>query len=321
MADAATPSAAPTTFAEFEAAGGKYNAPPEPEKPAEPVEAVEESTSEAQPPKGEAETAAEPETAETKPQEKPEKKPPQPQAKPKLTLADEHARLLKEVTELRRERRELQQQPQPTPSPPAPQAGPAAAEDKPPLRPKLSTFQGSLEEYEKAVDAYEEDLRKWQDRQYEKREAASRAKAEQERIQQSYGAKLAEHLKAHPDYDAEIGQTPMSALMVDIVFHEGPELGQALIADKDNARRISQLPRDIQIFEMGRLAATLGNGNGTAQAVPEVETPAPEPVKVPAKVGASSSSKILNQPGHGAKNFQEFEAIEARLRAQKRQAK
>jgi outer membrane biosynthesis protein TonB len=92
MADETTPQppAEITNFAQFEAAGGKYNAPPEPAKPAAPAEPVE--AVEANP---EADTAEQPEADKT------EKKPP----KPKPSLSEEHAKLLKEVTELRRQRR------------------------------------------------------------------------------------------------------------------------------------------------------------------------------------------------------------------------
>lgn len=323
MADESS-SAAPTNFAEFEAGGGTYKPAPvsEAAKPAAAAEEPSEAPG--------AESVAEPETAEKPIQEnKPVKKPPAPAGtKPKLSLSDEHAKLLKEVTELRAQRRELQQPP--TTSQPAPQAGAAAkpepaAEEKPPARPKLSTFAGTLDEYEAAVDKYEEEQRKWQDRQYEKRESDRQAKAEREKIAASYGAKVAEHVKEHPEYDEEIAQTPLSPLMAEIVFHNGPELGQKLIENKDEARRISALQRDVQIFEMGKLAAAQ-NGNGHHSTIPESATEtdeaeeesAPKPVKIPAKLGASGGSSQVNKPGHGAKNFAEFEAIEQRLRAKKR---
>jgi hypothetical protein len=270
-----------SNFAEFEAAGGKLNAAAEPaEKAAEPVEAAAEAT----------EAPAE---TEEKPAAAPEQKP----AKRKLSLSDEHARLLKEVTELRRERRELQQPPQPSPPIPA-----AAPDDKPPVRPKLSTFQGSLEEYEKEIDAYDEKMRQYQAQQYEKREVANRAKAEQERITQAYGAQLADHLKAHPDYDAEIAQTPMSPLMVDIVLHEGPQLGQALIDNKEEAQRISNLPRDYQIFEMGRLSARANGHAAAVEAEAEAEAEERRPVKVPAKLNATGGSMKA-----APKNFAQWE--------------
>jgi hypothetical protein len=318
----------PTNFAQYEAAQ-RFNAA----KQSAPAPAVvEESSDETTKSEPEGKTAAEPETADDKPIPTSEKagaaaaadKRPAKASKP--SLSDEHARLLREVTDLRKQRRELQQQP--ITSQPAPQAGtaaPASDEEKPPARPKLSTFQGTLDEYEKAVEKYDEDSRLFLDRQFERKKAQQQAQEQQQKIAQTYGERLGEHLKAHPDYDEEIAHTPMSALMVDIVLHQGPELGQALIEDKSEARRIQALPRDVQIFEMGKLSARL-NGNGAAAAATpavsedEESTPAPpQPAKIPAKLGASGgSTSQINQPGHGAKTYAEFEAIEKRLRNKRR---
>lgn len=299
-------SGAITTFKEYEAAGGKVPAPA-PEKAAEPVEPVE--TVE----KPEAE--AEPETTEEAQPKPGTAQPP----KKKLSLSDEHAKLLREVTELRKQRRELQAPATPAATPAATQAEtakPAATDDKAPARPKLSTFQGTLEEYEKAVDQYEEEQRKWLDRAFERKQAEQQAKAEQQKITESYSAKLAEHVKEHPEYDDEIGQTPMSELMANMVLHHGPALGQRLIDNKEEAKRITQLPRDIQIFEMGKLyAQSAQNGNGT-QLEPEAE--APQPVKVPAKLSATGgSTSVMARPDHGAKNFAQFEELERRLAKRK----
>lgn len=315
MADESSASAAPTTFAEFEAGGGKYNAPAS--EPAEPVAAEEHS-------EAPAESVAEPESAEKPIQERPAKKPPA-SAGPKLTLSEERAKLLREVTELRAQRRELQQQ-QPIPaSQPAPQAGaavatkpePAAAEEKPPVRPKLSTFAGTLEEYEAAVDEYEDKQRKWLEQAHERRDGERQAKAERDKLAAEYGKKLADHLKAHPEYDDEVAKTPMSPLMVDIVFSYGPALGQQLIDNKEEARRISSLPRDVQIFEMGKLAAGMNGHTAipeSATETEEAEEPASKPVKIPAKLGATGgASSALSKPDHGAKSFAQWEEMEKRL--------
>ena len=329
MADDSSP--AVTSFAQYESAvkEGRFNPTPSaaPTEKAELTTAAPDETSAS-------ESATESETVDTQPVQSEKGKagtapaPPALARKPaqKLSLTDEHARLLREVVDLRKERRELQQQPIPS-SPPAPQAGPVAATtpapageaDKPPARPRLSTFQGTLEEYEKAVETYEDDNRKFLERQWQRKQADVEAQAEAKKRTQAYGDALAEHLKAHPEYDEEIAQTPLSPLMVDIVLHVGPTLGQALIDDKAEAKRIQALPRDVQIFEMGKLSARL-NGDG-ASALPAVSNEEPEPaavtpqpVKIPAKVGASGgSAAVLNRPDHGAKNFAEFEAIERRL--------
>lgn len=337
MADNTETASIPTNFAEFEAGGGKYNAQPASKSAKSAPGETESTSSEATRFSADAETVADPETADTATKPVPEerdapKKPPvktTENQRPKLTLANEHAKLLKDVTELRRERRELQQLP---PSQPAPQAGtattpattPAATEDKPPVRPKLSTFDGTLDQFEAAVDKYEEEQRKWFDRQLEKRDSERQMQAEAQKVRETYGAKLADHLKEHPEYDAEIGQTPLSPLMVDIVLHEGPGLGQQLIDNKDEARRIAALPRDVQIFEMGKLAALAqSNGNGASAHAETTEEPVEEetplPVKIPAKLGTSNdgTGAAVKKPGHGAKNYAEFEAIERRL-AQKR---
>lgn len=321
----------PATFAQYEAAQ-RSNATT---KSAPVAAAAEESSDETTKSEAlDAESAAEPETADDKPIQTTEKagaaaadkKPVAKASKP--SLSDEHARLLREVTDLRRQRRELQQQP--IPSQPAPQAGTAAAaanvqsidEEKPPSRPKLSTFQGTLEEYEKAVEKYDEDSRLFLERQFERKKAQQLAQEQQQKVAQTYSERLSEHLKAHPDYDEEIAQTPMSELMVNIVLHEGPALGQLLIENKAEAKRIQALPRDVQIFEMGKIAARANGSNGdnsavTAPAVSDDEsTPtAPQPAKIPAKLGASGgTSSKLDQPGHGAKTYAEFEAIEKRLK-------
>jgi hypothetical protein len=316
MAESEASSAPITNFAQFEAAGGKYNAPAAPA-------AEKNDAGETTPPsEAQAGSAAEAETADTQSVQTEKagaaaeaaKKPPQRTGKP--SLSDEHARLLREVTELRRERRELQQPP--TTRPPAPEAGTAAAstaaEDKPPVRPKLSTFPGTLDEYEAEVEKYDELNRKYLEQQYVRKQAAEQAQAAQQRIVTTYGEKLADHLQQHPDYDAEIAATPMSTLMVDIVLHEGPGLGQMLIDDKTESRRIESLPRDVQIFEMGKLAARL-NGNGSAAVSDdELTDTTPAPVKIPQKVGGGSgTTKALNRPDHGAKSFAEFEAITKRL--------
>lgn len=303
-----TTTTAPTNFAEFEAAGGKYNPPAEPAPAAEEtaVETHEEASAES-----DAETAKPAESANGA-----EKK-----AKPKPSLKDEHDRLLREVTALRKERRDLQQAApaqtvQPAAQPAATPATPTPIGDKPPQRPRLSTFPGTLEEYEKAVDKYEDDTRVWQT-----------AQAERERIKTAYGAKLADHLKAHPEYDAEIAQTPMSPLMVDIILNEGPSLGQALINDKSRAQRIQGLPRDVQIFEMGKLSAEIGitsNGHGARAAAPLVDDDSEseetkEPVKIPARLNATGATQsAIGKPDHGAKNFGQWEEIEKRLANAKR---
>jgi hypothetical protein len=301
--------AAVTNFAEFEAAGGRYNPSPEPAQKTETTEPAPEQRTEGA-------TAEEQPAAEKPAAAKADK--------PKLSLKDEHAKLLREVTDLRRERRELQQAPangneSPSKEPPSAQKTDPAA-DKPPARPRLSTFAGSLEEYEEAVEKYERDKQEYLERQWERKQVEEKARGEQQRIAEAYGAKLAEHLKQHPEYDAEIAETPLSSLMVDIVLHEGPALGQALIDDKEEARRIQSLPRDVQIFEMGKIAARLPmNGNGKAAAAEEEPEAQQQPVKVPAKLtAAGSTASAIAKPGHGAKSFAEFEQIERRLAEGKR---
>jgi|SRR5215469_335740 len=294
MAESSTPTI--TNFAEFEAAGGRL--PPEGQaKTVEPATPAEEAPAE---------------PAEAEPTEPTEEKPPEKKAKakPKLTLSEEHARLLKEVTELRRERRELQQPPAHTPQPPA--ATPAAADGAAPIRPKLSTFPGTLEEYEAEVEKYETKQRAWIEQQWERKQQEQQSKAEQQRVAKEYGQKLQEHLKAHPDYDQEIGQTPLSPLMVDLVLQEGPALGQALIDNKEEAQRIANLAPGYQILEMGKLIGRL-NGHGKAQqAEPEAEPePEPERVKVPAQLRATGGSTpySASKPGFGARNFAEYEKL------------
>lgn len=77
------------------------------------------------------------------------------------------------------------------------------------------------------------------------------------KLHDNYGAKLTEHLKVHPEYDTEIAQTPMTQLMANVVMEIGPELGQALIDDKQEARRICTLTSAGQIFALGRLSTKL----------------------------------------------------------------
>lgn len=308
MADEATQTAV-TNFAEYEAAGGKLPAPA-PEKTvevAEPVEAVE---------KPEAESAAEPETAEEAQPKPGTAQPP----KKKLSLSDEHAKLLREVTELRRERRELQAPAAAVAETKAEPAKPATTKPDRGPRPRISTWAGDLPSYEEAAEKWDQqeraDIKAEAVQEYEKREAERQAKAAQERINETYGQKVTEHVKAHPEYTEEIGQTPMSELMANMVLHHGPALGQRLIDNKEEAKRITQLPRDIQIFEMGKLyAQSAQNGNGT-QLEPEAE--APQPVKVPAKLSATGgSTSVMARPDHGAKNFAQFEELERRLAKRK----
>ena len=270
-----------TNFAQYEAQSKAGTMPAEPKAPEAPA------------------------PAEPEPQEEPA---PEPELEPAAAAAIPKKPLLREVTEMRRERRELQQPAAPSKQEPA--APPAAAEEKAPERPKLSTFQGSLEDYEKAVEEYEGKQRAFLLKEWDRKQVADQAKAAQQKVMQEYGTKLAEHLKAHPEYDAEVAQTTMSPLMVEIVIHHGPDLGQALIDNKEDAKRISALPRDVQIFEMGKLAARFSNGH--APAAQQEEEPEPEPVKVPSKIGpatVTASSIALNKPGYGAKTFAEYEAI------------
>jgi hypothetical protein len=312
MPETETPSA-PSTFAEFEAGGGKYkgaSAPVETKTPpAEPEPAPDETP--------EPEPAPEPTEGEP-----PEEQPATAKAKPKLSLADERAKLLREVTELRKQRRELQQPPAAAAAPPT--AGTAkqeaAPDDRPPELPSLFSFTGTGPEFDAETAKKQAERDAWFLKRFDilldKREAVRQAQAEQERIKADYGAKVREHVQAHPEYDAEIGATPITELMADFVMREGPALGQALLEDKENARRIASLPPPLQVFEMGKLASAISpNGGGKAA---EAEAPAAAPVKVPAKVGASGgASSVLNQPGHGAKNYAEFEAIEQRLKKKK----
>jgi hypothetical protein len=299
---------APANFAEYEAAGyPAFNAAPEPAK--EPAEQPEQ---EQEPSEGdEPETVAEPEPA---------KKPPATETKPrKRTLAEEHARLLKDVTELRRQRRELQTESKP----PADTSALPAKQDKPAPspRPRLSTWSGTLEELETAQEKWDkqdrDELKAQWTQEYEEREQKRQAEEQQKQISVSYGEKLSEHLKEHPEYDTEIGQTPMSPLMVEIVLHYGPQLGQSLIEDRNEAERISRLPRDVQIFEMGKLAASSNGKAAKAEPEPEEEEPEP-PVKVPARLGGTGNSSVMSRPDRGAKNFAQWEAIEGRLADKKR---
>jgi hypothetical protein len=300
-----TETAAPTSFKEFEAAGGKYNPPAEPAKPA-PAEPVEEAKA-AEP---EAEPAEQPET------EPAEKKP----AKQKLSLTEERAKLLAEVTELRRQRRELQQPPATSqPVPPANQNAPTPAAR--PERPDLATWTGTFADWQAADTKWmREEMRAeradWF-KEVEEREAKQRAEIEQKRIAQTYHEKLAAHVKEHPDYEEGLGRmAELPPHIQQACLRTGPELTQALIDDPEATRRILALQPADQLFEIGKLAARLSsNGNGHA-AEPTAETP--QPVKVPARLNATgSSASVTAKPDHGAKSFAQWEEIERRLAKRK----
>lgn len=304
MAEEVTETAAPTSFKEFEAAGGKYNPPAEPAKPA----AAAEPTEEAKAAEPEAETAEQPET------EHAEKKPP----KQKLSLSEEHAKLLKEVTELRRQRRDLQQAPAASqPTPPVAQAASAAR----PERPDLNTYPGTFAEWQAADTKWvrEEIAASKADwfKEVQEREAKQQAEIEQKRITTAYHEKLAAHVKEHPDYEEglqRMGDLPSHIQQA--CLRSGPELTQALIDDPEATRRILALQPADQLFEIGKLAARLSsNGNGHA---PEATAETPQPVKVPARLNATgSSASVTAKPDHGAKTFQQWEEIERRLAKRK----
>ena len=306
MADeTAAPSQPITNFAEFEAAGGKFNPPAEPAKPEKPAEPAEEPK-EAEP---------EPETAEQPEAEPAEKKP----AKQKLSLSEERAKLLAEVTELRRQRRELQQPPASQPAPPATQN--AATPAPRPERPDLATWTGTFADWQAADTKWmREEMRAeradWF-KEVEEREAKQRAEVEQKRITQAYHEKLAAHVKEHPDY--EEGLARMAELPPHIqqaCLRTGPELTQALIDDPEATKRILALQPADQLFEIGKLAARIsGNGNGHAA---EATAETPQPVKVPARLNATgSSASVTAKPDHGAKSFAQWEEIERRLAKRK----
>jgi len=298
----------PTTFAEFEAQGSKFTPPveaqsAEPEKVAAP-EAVEETPTEEAP------------QEEQGPKQSPKRK---------LTLQEERDKLLKEVTELRKERRGYQQQPPPAATSPAggtalPPGTPTSAGDSPPVRPKLSTYPGTLEEWEAAVEKYEQERRVYDQRQWQREQAEEKAKAAQQRVDEEYNAKLGEHRKAHPDFDEGLRNLPeLPQLMVNVCKRAGPELVQVLIDHPDETARIVSLPPEEQLFEMGQLAASLRNGNGNSKtAEPSEEQEEAKPVKVPAKLGATGTTQsAASKPNYGAKSFAEYEQLSARF-AQKR---
>jgi hypothetical protein len=296
---------APTNFAEFEAGGGKYSAPAAVET-AKPETQTEETS-------GAAADAAETETAAEPVQKTTQEKPAEPQkGAEKRTLTSERDKLLAEVTDLRKQRRELQDTTRTAPeAQPAKQAEPAKVEDKAPARPKLTDFDGNdaLDKYEAALAKYDDDRDAWRERRAEAKVAESRAKEQQDKLTRDYAAQVEEHIKEHPEYDEEIGKTPLSDLMVSVILHHGPALGQVFIDNKAEAARISKLPRDTQIFEMGRAL-----GSMKAPAAAEPDTPesqeTTEPVKVPAKLGATGGG---SPAGKNPKNFAEYEAAQSRL--------
>lgn len=304
----------PTNFAEFEAAGGQVPAPS-----SRPAKAAEASPDEA------SESAAATDTADS-----PSSSAPAAAAEP-----PKGGRFQQRISELTADKKSLQariaelEAAQAKPAAATPSSGSGAAPAKPaaaaaPAAPG-PTPKPKLEDYD-TIEAFTEAVLDWRLAEKDRTEAEAKATKQAEehgkQTREAYGQKLADHLKAHPEYDAEIAKTPCSPLMVQMVLHYGPELGQALIDDKTEAARIAALPRDLTIFEMGKLAARSAKSAQAAAAdagaeSDEDETEISQPVKVPARLSASGGGGAVTKPEQ-AKNFAQFEAIQERLKNKKR---
>jgi hypothetical protein len=265
----------PSNFAEYEAAGSTYNPPPEEPPPA---------------PEPEPEPESEPEVEEP---------PPEPVSKKKLSAAEEHQRLIKRITDARKELRELEARKTRVTAVPD--------DEEPPVMPSLSGSSDTLEEWEKKMHEFYQKQMGHVIKQFKRDQAEEAAKAQQQRMMEDYNSKVEAHIKTHPNFVEGLKALPeLPPLMVQFCYQKGPELAQKLVDDPDETRRIMNLPADQQVFEMGILAATL---NGKAP-VPEPEA---EPVKVPAKLGATSGGPSpQSKPNFGARSFAEYEKLATR---------
>lgn len=188
-----------------------------------------------------------------------------------------------EKWELKRERDQLrdllyqqQQQRQPEPA-----AQPAAADG----RPVLENFD-SYEAFTEALADWKFDQRMTQLEQRRNAETAAQAAARQE-------AEFAERLKQAAAQQPELEQIaqdrtlPVSEAMAQVikVSEIGPQMLAALHADREQARRIYDLPPHLAAFELGRLAAS-----ATAPQQPRrVNQPSP-PINTPLAGGTAATT-------------------------------
>lgn len=203
---------------------------------------------------------------------------------------------------------------------PAVKAGPVEpakpTEDQKPIRPRLSKFEGTLDEFDVANDKYEDDMEAWRERQGKKQQQASQQQTAKEKISADYRTKVDEYVKTHPKFDSEIAKMQFSPTTVDAILRVGPELGQALIDNPAEARRISGLSPEEQIFALGQLSRA-GTPVAASPADPdelELEDD-PQPAKIPARLGANGGGAPLKP--QNAKTFAQFEAAKERLKTRR----
>lgn len=196
----------------------------------------------------------------------------------------------------------------------------AADTDPKPVRPRLSKFDGTLDEFDAANDKYEDDMDAWRDRQGKKQQQANQQQTSEDRKVEAYKERARAHIKTHPDYDAKIAdlaKRSMTPTMYGAVIHVGPELGQALIDNPAEALRISQLPADEQIFALGQLSkagapAAASKTDDDEDFELDEDT---QPAKIPARVGTGGGVPLKPE---NAKNFAQFEAAKERLKTKRR---
>jgi hypothetical protein len=202
----------------------------------------------------------------------------------------ERRRISEELEILKAQRDILKSQAsaKPPESPPA-QEAPGSTR---PVRPKIDQYE-SYEEYESALDKYEESLADYKaaDRiQREKveymRQQQLRAHAEyQQNVRQKLDASVAEAKKAHPDFDevlataSQVPVTPHMQLCLENAEHPG-EIMYHLAAHPDEARKMAALHPFAVTKELAVLDATFAGTIKQAPATPQVTGAKPPPTQL-----------------------------------------
>jgi len=182
------------------------------------------------------------------------------------------------------------------------------ADDGRPRMPRIAQFE-TQEEYEAAMEKYNEDLSDWKaDRREEKRqkdEQERRAREEQEKIAKTWDSRLKDVRKAYPDYDevleaAETEEVSITSIMFGAMQDSeyGAHIGYQLMKDPDEAERIAGLSPLAQVRAIGkiedRIERELKAKSPAKENKPKVSN-APEPIRtVSSTKGAKNTD--LNDP-------------------------
>jgi hypothetical protein len=160
-----------------------------------------------------------------------------------------------------------------------------------PVRPKLKDYIGREEEYDQAMEAFQE-----ADYTYRKAKEAEEARATAQQIADAkvvsdFNEKAEKFMETHPDYeDVMDSDVPLSPIMFGAMLENGPELGYWFGTNPEEALKISKMAdraADKAIMKIVfKLEEEAAKGSSKAQTASSGKKPEPP---VPVKAGTAKT--------------------------------